>query len=206
LDWLVVWATFLDPDFIHSAYVARIAAQLFGGILGAGVPVILPVKARSLLEAAAILHDVGRAEGQHNHQKKSFRMIRGRIPPPGWTAADMEIVASIARYHRGALPAPGQKSWSAVPVEQKESVLFLAGILRLATAFGSDANSIITGMKVESAEEPAAALTIHAAGYTAEEPLASNLAAARHLLESVLHRPIVVEPDRKLARGVSAAS
>ncbi len=75
----------------------------------AGVPIILPVKARSHLEAAAILHDVGRAEGSHNHQKKSYRLIREKIPPPGWTAAEMEIVASIARYHRGALPDSGSE-------------------------------------------------------------------------------------------------
>jgi CHAD domain-containing protein len=206
LDWLSVWAAYLDPDFSHSAYVAKIASQLFDAILAAAVPVILPVKARSLLEAAAILHDVGRAEGPHNHQKKSYRMIRERKPPPGWTSSEMEIVATVARYHRGALPRAGQKSWAAISAEQKESVLFLAGILRLATALGSDGNSAITQMKVESVEEPATALVIHAAGYTGEEPLASRLAAARHLLESVLHRAIVIEPDATRAHRISAAS
>jgi CHAD domain-containing protein len=205
LDWLAVWATFLDPNFSHSAYVSEIAAQLFDGILGAGVPLILPLNARSMLEAAAILHDVGRAEGQHNHQKKSYRMIRERIPPPDWTASDMEIAASIARYHRGAMPAPGQKSWAAIPADQKESVMFLAGILRLATALGSDGNSNFTEIKVEAVEQPAASLILRVKGYSGEEPLASRLAADRHLLESVLHRPIVIEPDAKLARGVSAA-
>ena len=205
LDWLAVWAAFLDPDFSHSAYVVKIASQLFDGILAAEVPLILPVKARSILEAAAILHDVGRAEGHHDHQKASYRMIRERIPPPGWTVAEMEIVASTARYHRGALPSTGQKSWAAIPADQKESVLFLAGILRLATALASDGNSLITEIKVENVEEPAAALTIRPAGYTGEEPLASHLAAARHLLESVLHRPIVIEPGADRARGISAA-
>jgi CHAD domain-containing protein len=204
LDWLAVWATFLDPDFAHSAYVSRIASQLFDAILAAGVPVILPLKARSILEAAAILHDVGRAEGQHNHQKASYRMIRNRIPPPGWNAAEMELIATTARYHRGAMPRAGQKSWEAIPTQQRGGILFLAGILRLATALGSDGNSIVAEIKVESVEEPTAALIIRAAGYTAEEPLASRLAAARHLLESVLHRPIVIEPGADRARGISA--
>jgi CHAD domain-containing protein len=204
LDWLAVWAAFLDPDFSHAAYVAKICVQLFDAILAAAVPVILPLKARSLLEAAAILHDVGRAENHHNHQKISFRLIRERKPPPGWTAADMEIVASIARYHRGALPLAGQKSWAAIPANHKESVLFLAGILRLATALGSDGNSVITEMNVEKVEEAAGALIIRAVGFTGEEPLASRLAAARHLLESVLHRPIVIQPGADRARGTSA--
>jgi CHAD domain-containing protein len=205
LDWLAVWASFLDPDFSHSAYVAKIAALLFDGILASGVPIILPLKARSHLEAAAILHDVGRAEGSHNHQKKSYRMIRERIPPPGWTAAEMEIVASIARYHRGALPAAGQKSWTAIPTEQKESVLLLAGILRLATALGSDGGTVISRIKAESAEEPVGSLVLRVSGYSGEEPLASRLAAARHLLESVLHRPIVIAPEANRAVGISAA-
>jgi len=204
LDWLAVWAAFLDPDFSHSEYVVKIATRLFDGILAAEVPVIIHVKARSVLEAAAILHDVGRAEGHHDHQKASYRMIRERIPPPGWTAAEMEIVASVARYHRGALPGAGQKSWAAIPADQKESVLFLAGILRLVTALASDGNSLITDLKVENVEEPAAALMIRATGYTGEEPLASRLAAARHLLESVLHRPIVIEPGTNRAHGISA--
>jgi CHAD domain-containing protein len=206
LDWLAVWAAFLDPDYSHSAYVAKIAELLFDGILAAGVPVILPVRAGSLLEAAAILHDVGRAQGPRNHQKKSYHMIREKIPPPGWTAAEMEIVATVARYHRGALPNAGQKSWAAIPADQKESVLFLAGILRLATVLGSNGNSVITEMKVENVEEPGAALSIRVTGYTGEEPLASRLAAERHLLESVLHRAIVIEPESNRAREISAAS
>ena len=204
MDWLAVWAAFLDPDFSHSVYVAKIALQLFDGILAAGVPVILPIKARSTLEAAAILHDVGRAEGQHDHQKSSFRMIREKTPPPGWTAAEMEIIASVARYHRGALPNAEQKSWAAIPANHREGVLILSGILRLATALGSDANSAIAEIKVENVEEPAGSVIIRVSGYSAEEPLASRLAADRHLLESVLHRPIVIEPGADRARGISA--
>jgi hypothetical protein len=76
----------------------------------------------------------------------------------------------------------------------------------VATALGSDGNSVITGMKVENVEEPAAALSIRVTGYTGEEPLASRLAAERHLLESVLHRAIVIEPGADRVRGISAAS
>jgi CHAD domain-containing protein len=205
MDWLAVWAAFLDPDFSHSAYVTKIALQLFDGILAAGVPVILPLKARSTLEAAAILHDVGRAEGHHHHQKSSYRMIREKTPPPGWTAAEMEIVASVARYHRGALPNVGQKSWAAIPVNHREGVLILAGILRLATALSSDANSVITEIKAENVDEPIGSVIVRVGGYSGEEPLASRLAADRHLLESVLHRPIVIEPGSDRARGISAA-
>jgi CHAD domain-containing protein len=205
MDWLAVWAAFLDPDFSHSAYVTKIALQLFDGILTAGVPVILPLKARNTLEAAAILHDVGRAKGHHHHQKSSYRMIREKTPPPGWTAGEMEIVASVARYHRGALPNAGQKSWAAISKDHREGVLILTGILRLATALGSDTNSVITEIKVENVEEPAGSVIVRVGGYSGADPLASRLAADRHLLESVLHRPIVIESGTDRAREYSAA-
>jgi CHAD domain-containing protein len=194
LDWLAVWATYLDPDPAHSKHVARLAVQLYDGILGAAVPVILPLRAWDLLEAAAILHDVGRAEGDRHHQKTSYRLIRERIPPPGWTPAEMETVACVARYHRGGLSRLQERSWAGIPGGEQEGILFLAGILRLATALASRGTSegegSISDVKVEQA---AGVILIRATGYNGEEPLASKLAAARHLLESVLHHPIVIE-------------
>ena len=68
----------------------------------------------------------------------------------------MEIVASVARYHLGALPnVTAQKSWAAVPANHRDGVLLLAGILRLATALCSDPNSVIAEIKMENVEEPA---------------------------------------------------
>lgn len=190
LDWLTIWGSYLDPDPPHSKHVAQLTVQLFDGILHAGVPVILPLKARSLLEAAAILHDVGRVKGDRHHQKTSYKLIRGRTPPPGWTTGQMEIVASVARYHRGGLPKPQQESWKGKTPNQQAEVMLLAGILRLATAVASDTHVKVNSLNVE---ESNGSLIIRAEGYRGEEPLASNLAAARHLLESLLHRAIVVE-------------
>jgi CHAD domain-containing protein len=195
LDWLAVWASYLDPDPAHSKHVARLAVQLFSGILESTVPVILPLRARSLLEAAAILHDVGRAEGDHHHQKTSYRLIRERTPPPGWAPAEMETVGCIARYHRGGLSKLQEKSWAGIPGGRQEGILFLAGILRLAAACASrgasDDGVSVSDLKVK---EAAGAIVVCAARYNGEEPLASKLAGARHLLESVIHRPIVIEP------------
>ena len=59
--------------------------------------------------------------------------------------------------------------------------------------------------QVESVEEPAGSVIVRVGGYSGAEPLASRLAADRHLLESVLHRPIVIEPSADRAREFPAA-
>ena len=51
----------------------------------------------------------GQSEGCGNHQKKSYRMIRGLARPLGWSARELELAAVVARYHRGALPHPRGK-------------------------------------------------------------------------------------------------
>jgi CHAD domain-containing protein len=203
LEWLGIWASYLDPDAEHSRKVMELATQLYDGILAAGVPVILPHGAKNLLAAAAIVHDVGRAQGQRHHQKKSFKLISEREPPPGWTRAQMGLVAAVARYHRGGLPHAGQKSWAAISADDQGSVLFLAGVLRLAVALVSDPGTLIGELHVGESE---GAIQILVEGYEGQEPLASELAVARHLLENALHRAILIEPARRKERLEAVAS
>jgi CHAD domain-containing protein len=192
MDWLAVWASFLDPDPLHSRQVARLAVQLFDGAHIARGSARLPRNARDLVEAAAIVRDVGRAEGDRHHQKTSFRLIRRQNPPPGWSALHMSRIACIARLHRGGLPThAGWEGWRGIPEADWSGLKLLGGVLRLAATLAARVepriNSIEAGQRGE-------VLVIRAAGYRAEEPLASRLAEARHLLESALHQPIVIEP------------
>lgn len=208
LDWLAVWASYLDPDPAHSRHVAKLAVELFDGILQTAIPVVLPLRSRNLLEAAAILHDVGRAEGDHKHQKTSYRLIHERTPPPGWTHAEMETVACVARYHRGGLSKLQETSNTGIHGGLQEGVLLLAGILRLATALANrGATESDPSISAVNVQYVAGAIVIRATGYNGEEPLASKLAAARHLLESILHRPIVIEPgDGRDASEIAASA
>jgi hypothetical protein len=192
MDWLAVWASFLDPDPQHSRHVARLATQLFDGAHIARGSARLPRNARDLVEAAAIVRDVGRVQGDRHHQKTSYRLIRRQNPPPGWSISQMARIACIARFHRGGLPHhEGWDGWRGIQEVERPGLRLLGGVLRLAAALAARVEprieSIEAGQRGES-------LVIRAAGYRAEEPLASRLAEARHLLESALHRPIVIEP------------
>jgi hypothetical protein len=91
------------------------------------------------------------------------------------------------------LPKHGSwEGWRGIPEKDRDSLKLLGGILRLASAM---AGSIEPQIKDVVAGQKGDSLVVHAAGYRGEEPLASRLAEARHLLESALHLPVVIEPS-----------
>src|ERR1700728_805621 len=119
-----LWANGLDPDFPHSERVASLALQLYDGLLAAGwQPAVDGVSARSSLLAAALLHDVGKSEGEKGHHKTSFDLIRAHCNPLGWKPEDLQRAAIVARFHRGALPTRRHKSLrDLLPDEQKATI------------------------------------------------------------------------------------
>jgi hypothetical protein len=69
-------------------------------------------------------------------------------------------------------------------------VLRLAGILRLADAFDADRDGRIQRLGVE---EQNGFLVVAAKGYSSRDRMAEGIAGARHLLEIVYHRPVMVK-------------
>jgi exopolyphosphatase/guanosine-5'-triphosphate,3'-diphosphate pyrophosphatase len=202
---LRVWAGYLDPDFSHSQRVAQLALLLYDGLKNAGLltpdagALNLDYDSRAVLEAAALMHDVGKAKGEANHQKDSYRMIRGVARPLGWSARELELAAVVARYHRGALPRPGGKTMQALELPDRPLAMELAGVLRLANAL--DVRHGRGGGENESAPRLEVSLQdgcvlVRAAGYSALDRSAEGIAAARHLLETLLRRPVLVRALR----------
>ncbi len=205
---LRVWAGYLDPDFPHSQRVAQLALLLYDGLKDAGLvtasaeagkPVALDSDpgSRAVLQAAALMHDVGKAKGAENHQKTSYRMIRGLARPLGWSARELEMAAVVARYHRGALPRPRGKTMQLLEQPDRPVAMELAGVLRLANALdtrpgrsrGKNGNENAPRLEVSLQDR---FVVVRAAGYSALDRSAEGVAAARHLLETVLRRPVLV--------------
>jgi CHAD domain-containing protein/HD superfamily phosphodiesterase len=189
---LKTWASLLDPDFKHSLHVTRLALQLYDGLTANG-QTRGQKRDRSILEIAALLHDVGRSVDENGHHKTSYRMIR-RLPPPlGWRKGDLVEAAMVARYHRGALPSMRQKAFQGTPLSQRKEISRLAAILRLASAFDASRDGRIERLEAKSQN---GFLLIAAQGYSARDQAAETIAAARHLLETVGGRPVMVKPLR----------
>jgi exopolyphosphatase/pppGpp-phosphohydrolase len=206
-----VWAGFLDPDFSHSQRVAQLALLLYDGLKNAGLMTTDDDAAqdsdhdsRAVLQAAALMHDVGKVRRAENHHKKSYRLIRELKRPLGWSARDQELAAVVARYHRGALPRPRAKTLQLLALPDRPIAIELAGILRLANALdtrnggkGKDtANETSPRLEVSLQDH---FIEIRKAGYSAMEPSAEGVAGARHLLETVLRRPVMVRTLRAAA-------
>jgi CHAD domain-containing protein/HD superfamily phosphodiesterase len=199
-----LWASRLDPDFPHSERVAGLALQLYDGLLALGwQPSVDAISARSSLLAAALLHDVGKAKGEKGHHKTSFNMIRAHGNPLGWKAADLQRAAIAARFHRGALPTRKHTALRDLLPDEQKGTIQLAAILRLANALDAGHDGHIRRIQIENDHvriKGNEALIVTAEGYSALGPAAQTIAAERHLLETVLRRPVVIKPLPQPAR------
>jgi exopolyphosphatase/guanosine-5'-triphosphate,3'-diphosphate pyrophosphatase len=214
-----LWAKALDPDFGHSERVARLALELYDGLVGAGLIAGGRTgaasengggsEARASLNLAALLHDVGKAKGNKGHHKESSELIKGHGTPLGWTTETMTQAAIVARFHAGALPTRSHKALRDMLPEEQKITIQLAAILRLANAFDNAHDGHIRRVKIENVDAvrrrtngflrktvrlgPNEALIIGAEGFVPGSATAQATAAERYLLETVLRRPVVVK-------------
>ena len=115
-------------DEPHSLHVAGLAMALFDGL---AVPFKLKKSDRKLLEASALLHDVGYFIAYSSHHKHSYHLIR-HAELFGFTPRERELIAQIARYHRKSLPKRKHETFQVLNAEDQQRVGRLGGILRLA--------------------------------------------------------------------------
>jgi CHAD domain-containing protein len=199
---LKVWASFLDPDVKHSQHVAELARQVFDGLQGLGLmSVNEQPEPRAILLTAAFLHDVGLAQRCKGHHKASFRMITKLAPPLGWSSEDLLLVATVVRFHRGGLPFLEREPLRELAAGKRQLAKLLAGILRFADAFDNLHDGHVRTLRVENKN---GILLVSAAGYRAMSQTGQHVAAARHLLEVVLQKPVLVRPLRGRVRHLPA--
>ncbi len=117
-------------DADHSRQVARIAVSLFDDLTGLHK---LPAASRPLLQAAALLHDVGHAVSYQRHHKHSYYLIK-HADLPGLADRDRELVALIARYHRRSPPERAHPDMAGLSETSFRLVRKLSTLLRLADA------------------------------------------------------------------------
>lgn len=115
-------------DAQHAMKVRDIALSLFDQL---AEEFDLDAQDRPLLEAAALLHDVGYHISYEKHHKHSHHLI-AYSDLPGFTGRERQIVAAVARYHRGALPKMRHEALQDMDKADRKLVSRLGGILKLA--------------------------------------------------------------------------
>jgi CHAD domain-containing protein len=194
LSRLSEWAYFLTPDPTRVRRVARLSLQLYDGLANCGlIQQNSNIEGRFIIRAAALLQEVGHFKKGKAHHKESYKMIRKISPPPGWSKRDIEITASIARFHRRALPRPDHKVLKGYEFPMRQAIVELAAIVRFANAFNSKRYRAIRRLEVE---EVSGVVVIRADGISDHELPSSKLSMARRLLESTFQHPFHIMDNR----------
>jgi exopolyphosphatase/guanosine-5'-triphosphate,3'-diphosphate pyrophosphatase len=130
-DWLSSvkeFARSCHSDEEHNEQVRKLALAIFAALPAEPA---FDDRARQMLAAAALLHDVGYFISYDRHHKHSYHLIR-HAELFGFSPREREIVANLARYHRKALPKARHENFTRLAPADQELVCKLGGILRLA--------------------------------------------------------------------------
>jgi exopolyphosphatase/guanosine-5'-triphosphate,3'-diphosphate pyrophosphatase len=112
----------------HSAKVARLAIELFDGTssihdLGAAD--------RELLEAGALLHDIGEHVSKDAHEKHTAYLIEnGKLR--GFTPDEIDVLACLGRFHKRGTPKGSFEPFARLPADDQKRVGQLVALLQVA--------------------------------------------------------------------------
>jgi len=127
----------------HALQVAGLAETIFDAL----APVYnLKRHNRTLLSAAALLHDVGYHISHEAHHKHSQYLIK-HSEMTGFSETEKNVIANIARYHRGALPKEKHLDFMQLSEKDRSIVAQMGAILRLAEALDRGHENHVTDMK-----------------------------------------------------------
>ncbi|MEX2316880.1 MAG: Ppx/GppA phosphatase family protein [Pirellulales bacterium] len=117
-------------DLPHARQVARIAGSLWEQL---SQPLGLKPEDRELIESAALVANVGYLINFEGHHKHSYHLILNS-ELAGFEQSQLQLLAIVARYHRGAPPKQKHDQYRTLSAADKRRVESLAAILRLALA------------------------------------------------------------------------
>jgi exopolyphosphatase / guanosine-5'-triphosphate,3'-diphosphate pyrophosphatase len=144
MEWVRSFARKAHSNERHCEHVAGLALQLFDGVKKR---YRLPDSSRDLLQAAALLHDIGYLISHAKHHKHAYHLImHGDLP--GFTPLEMELVANVVRYHRRAFPRKRHENLAYLSSSDRKLIAKLSGILRIADGLDRTHSQSVTGAKV----------------------------------------------------------
>ncbi len=135
-------------DLAHGRHVAALALALFDQLRelhGLGRT------DRSILMAAALLHDVGVFIGYKRHHKHSLYII-SQSELPGFTPTEILMVANVARYHRKGEPAEHHDPFMELSGSERGRVTRLAAMLRLADALDREHRQAVRDIRLDRSD------------------------------------------------------
>lgn len=117
-------------DLKHARQVARLAGSLWEQL---AKPLELQAEDQAVIETSALLANVGYLINFQKHHKHSYQLILNS-ELPGFERHEVQLLANVARYHRGAVPKQKHPHFRELKQQDQLRVSQLAAILRLALA------------------------------------------------------------------------
>ncbi|MFQ5425996.1 MAG: HD domain-containing protein [Gaiellales bacterium] len=137
-------ARMYDEDIEHADRTARLAVELWGETRPLHG---LDEWTVEILEAAALLHNVGLFVSHSAHHRHSYYVIRNSEHLSGFTDREIELIALVARYHRKSAPRAKHPEFAVLPPRDAETVRTLAGLLRIAIGLDRTYDGVVRGVK-----------------------------------------------------------
>ncbi|TVQ61047.1 MAG: CHAD domain-containing protein [Phycisphaerales bacterium] len=150
-------------DRRHCDHVAGLALRLFDQ-LSARLPEKarkrLDDEARLLLHAAGELHDVGYHINYEKHHRHSYHLIM-HSGMSGFTPRQVEVIACVARYHRGSKPKDSHAEFTRLSESDQSLVRTLSAVLRVADGLDRTHMQNVSDLRVR-VEPEALHIVLHA--------------------------------------------
>lgn len=150
-------------DIKHARQVAWIAGRLLEELAGhAEQGFGLEARDKPLIEAAAMLSNVGYLVNFDKHHKHSYHLIINS-DLPGFERDELRVLANVARYHRGARPKQKHRPFARLSDHDQDRVAKMAAILRVALALDRTHRQHVTDLAV-NVTDSAVEIAIRAEG------------------------------------------
>ncbi len=174
----------------HTHHATRLALRLFDELKPLHG---LNEEARFWLTCAALLHDIGWAEGGASHHKAALKLIV-ESPLLPWDQRLRRLIGCVARYHRKSVPDLSHEHFAALSPADQQHVRVLAGVLRVADALDRSHRSLVHDLACLVTPE---SIVVR---YRSDQPCPFEEAKARDkadLLEEVFGRRVEIEWARE---------
>ena len=138
-------ATRYGENIVHCRQATDIALRIFDATVALHG---LSEDERDVLEAGAMLHNIGRFVGHGAHHKHSYYLIRNTEHLAGFDEHERELIAQVARYHRKSVPKPTHNDYRSLSAADQRTVSILAGMLRIGIALDRTYRNVASDVAV----------------------------------------------------------
>ena len=186
-------------DWNHSSHVAALAREIFEKLRE---EFDMDASGARIIEVAAMLQDVGYLINYEQHHKHSYHLILNSHLP-GFMRHDIELIANVARYHRGARPKRKHDNFRRLAEADQRRVKQLVSILRVAGGLDRSHSQQVelVGVKIT---DKRITLSIRSAGDAEVDVWAARKRS--DLFQKVFDRELIVVASEERPSRQAAAS